>query len=660
MNNLSYSCKIRYKNDNSCNYIDAKSAKLEYAVKDTEVFSIGKLVNVELTNKSGDDFCGVIHFCVSRPVSKAEFFMPGYMYGNNTADMPNHGRKEFPRITTDKSERAESDYWMCRSDRLAEPISVIFDSNRVFGIAASPYWVGTDEDKCAVNLQESENKTFYKFGGFSCHLCKDGTAGVGYTLGYENAPYLFVQSFDVREREELSEKHCFKLKKNETVSFTMRIYDYAAESEIDINKAFIDAYNTYHVSPRSIDMDVKKAVNCLASAIRDYAWLEDENMYTGFVYDTKPFTYNKIGSLTWTNGLAVATPMLCAANRLSDAKMRKQALSFISNVLQNSYNSSSHLLYDAVEDGKWSVRGWWYSGMHSGGHSAYLNGQAVYYILKAYLSEKELNNTVHTDWIDFVKPVIDKFNQVKNTENEYPFSMSENTGAGIEYDSLGGAWCLTATLLYCQITGDMSYFEEAVKSEQHYYDKFVKKMVCYGGPLDTDKAVDNEGILAYVRAAKILHDISGNSVYLEHLRDGLYYEVSFKLAYNTPVFVNPLQSIGWSSCGGSITSVANPHIHPMSSTVIDELIYCVENTGDEYLKSRLGDTIAWGLQTFNTYDKEYGYGYVGWMSERFCFCEGLLAEKYPDGTLASTWFALMPWASASVIEGFVGKCWDNY
>ena len=55
----------------------------------------------------------------------------------------------------------------------------------------------------------------------------------------------------------------------------------------------------------------------------------------------------------------------------------------------------------------------------------------------------------------------------------------------------------------------------------------------------------------------------------------------------------------------------------------------------------------------NTFDKEYDYGKTGWMSERFCFCEGLLTEKWPDGSPASTWFALMPWASASIIEGLV-------
>ena len=179
------------------------------------------------------------------------------------------------------------------------------------------------------------------------------------------------------------------------------------------------------------------------------------------------------------------------------------------------------------------------------------------------------------------------------------------------------------------------------------------KFECYGGPLDTDKAVDSEGILAYVRAVRLLHMLTGEEKYLDHLREGLWYEFSFKLGYNTPVQVRPLSEIGWSSCGGSITSVANPHIHPMSSTVVEEMFYYLSYREDAYVRSRLEDTLGWGLQTFNTYDKEYGYGYTGWMSERFCFCEGLVTEKYPDGMPAGTWFALMPWASASLVEGFM-------
>ena len=91
----------------------------------------------------------------------------------------------------------------------------------------------------------------------------------------------------------------------------------------------------------------------------------------------------------------------------------------------------------------------------------------------------------------------------------------------------------------------------------------------------------------------------------------------------------------------------------MSSTVIGEMKYYLQFRDDQYVKNRMDDTIGWSLQTFNTKDCEYGYGRTGWMSERFCFCEGLVTEKYPDGEPASTWFALMPWASGSIIEGIV-------
>ena len=139
------------------------------------------------------------------------------------------------------------------------------------------------------------------------------------------------------------------------------------------------------------------------------------------------------------------------------------------------------------------------------------------------------------------------------------------------------------------------------------------------------------------------------------LRDVLEYEFTFKFCYNSPIKVPPLSRVGWSSCGGSITSVCNPHIHPMSSSILDELLYYVQKTQDAYVESRLSDTLRWSCQLCNTYDKEYDYGKKGWMSERFCHCEGLLTETYPDGSPASTWFALMPWACGCILEGLSGE-----
>ena len=85
--------------------------------------------------------------------------------------------------------------------------------------------------------------------------------------------------------------------------------------------------------------------------------------------------------------------------------------------------------------------------------------------------------------------------------------------------------------------------------------------------------------------------------------------------------------------------------------------HCPDNASNaearRYIQSRLDDTVKWGCQTYNLFDGQYGYGKKGWMSERFCYSQGLVVEKYPDGRLASTWFALMPWASSSVLEGLL-------
>lgn len=645
MDNYNLICKLRSIDEKNCVYVESKKKNISFNAEKLSSDKIKTVYKITLENKNKNDFTGVIHFKLIASLKDPKFFMPGYMYNRNTADMPSSGRKAFPRIKTDGNTLPESPFFMTRSDRLAEPVSLIYAEKKVLGLSASP---------C---LTDKENGNFINYNGFSCNINDNGFVSAGYTLGYENAPWLFVQTATVLEREPITTKNAFTLKAQNAFSFELTVYDYQAEDERDIYHAIEDVYWRYHESPRKIaGMDCKKAVSLLSSAIRDYAWLPDEHIYSGFVYDRpEGLAYNKIPSITWTNGLSVAVPMLMAANKLNDEKARNQSLTFIKDVITKSYNQSSGFLYESINDGKPTVHGWWYNGMHSGGHSSYLNGQSVYYILKAYINEKENKNVIHSEWLEFTKKIVEKMNTTMNTDFEYPFAMSEKTGAGIEYDSMGGTWFLAASAMYELLSDDKTYINQLLQSEEHYYSYFVKKVECYGGPLDTDKAVDSEGILAYIRAVRILHQLTKKDYLLEHLRDALYYEFTFKLGYNTKITIRPLSEIGWSSCGGSITSTANPHIHPMSNTVVDEMKYYLNFVDDKYIQSRMEDTIGWSLQTFNTKDKEYGYGKSGWMSERYCFCQGLLTEKYPDGELASTWFALMPWASASLIEGLVNQ-----
>lgn len=638
-------CEVRKIEDKAINYYEAEKAGLSLQINDISSDELKTIYRVTIKNTSAKDFEGVIHLKIKANLEDAKFFMPGYMYNRNTAEMPSSGRKAFPRIRKDVWDFAESPFFMTRSDRLAEPVSLMYGNGQVLGVSAAPYIKGREAGE---SVEEST-----QFCGFTCHVDDDGAASVGYTIGYENAPWLFVQTATVLDRKPITAENAFVLASGEEYTFELTVYSYNAQDERDVYRAIEDIYWKYHEEPRRIPgMNPEKALELLSAAVRDYAWLPEERMYSGFVYD-KPegFTYNRIPSIAWTNGMAVAVPMLLAANRMGDAEARAQSLTLIEDVVQNDRNEASGFLYEVKENGKHTVRGWWYTGMHSGGHSSYINGQAVYYLIKAYENEKKKQHCVHENWLTLAGKIVDRMNEVINADYEYPFAMSAKTGVGIEYDSMGGAWFLAASAYYVLASGDSKWLETLRKSEAHYYEEFVKKVECYGGPLDTDKAVDNEGILAYIRAVRILHEMTGEEYLLNHLRDAFYYEFTFKLGYNTPIQVAPLSTIGWSSCGGSITSTANPHIHPMSSSVIEEMGYYLSFCEDSYIRSRMEDTIGWSLQTFNSKDGEYGYGKIGWMSERFCFCEGLLTEQYPDGSPASTWFALMPWASACILEG---------
>ena len=628
---------------------------------------------VMVTITADEDFSGVIKIALKTQAAgkaSARFFLPGFMYGTNRGEAPLVVDSKAPRLRM-KEDFPASPWWMVRSDRLSHPCAMMFLDGRLTGLAASPYYVW--KDGCRQAWEPGLSGEFDQYAGFGCSLEK---GEVWYTLGYENAPWMFVNSHIINPRASL-DGNCFTLKKGKTVTARLLCFDLPAGDERKIHVILKQVYDRYHEPPRRL-CSVSETVSQISSAVAGDAWLPESHSYSGFVFDRGDrFEYRLLPSVTWTNGLSAAVPMLAASYRMRDEKMRRQALDCIVHIVNNSINEDNDLPYLTEQEGIWSNHGWWYDKQHTPGHAAYLVGQCVYFILKAYDLEKK-HGTVHEDWIRFAGRVISRTEQGRNCDGEYPYIYSEKTGAGVEYDSFSGAWCMAAAAFYCFLTGERAYVKDLLVSECWYYETYVRHQECYGGPLDIDKNIDSEGILSYIRAIRYLHEIltdkkpdstpedlkSGNrmsrcAVLLDHLRDALYYEYTFKFCYNSPIKVPPLSSVGWSSCGGSITSVTNPHIHPMSSSVMDEMIYYLRFRDDAYIESRLEDTRLWSCQCHNTYDGEYGYGKKGWMSERFCHSEGLLKERYPDGSPASTWFALMPWACGSILEGLTGDVWDQ-
>jgi len=607
-------------------------------------------INIEISNTGSDVWQGVIRIALTEERSELRFFLPGVIYGTNRGEAPLVVDSKCPRLRK-SGEFPASSWWMVRSDRLSHPCAFLYGEGCLAGLAASPYFVYQDTERN--EWEPGVQGTFDQYTGFGCSL---QSGEVWYTLGYENAPWMFVDSHHYFPRTPLGE-NCFEIKAGETVSFYVYCFEYPAEDERGLHDALKWVYGKYHEEPRRL-CSVQETVRDIATAIARDAWLPERHMYSGFVYDRgDEFEYNPLPSIAWTNGLAAAVPMLTSAIRMKNEEMRQQALDCINHIADNSVNRKNDLPYMAEQDGEWSNRGWWYDRLPVPGHAAYLVGQCVYLILKAYAWEKQEYGTEHKAWLAFAGKILAQTEKSRNTDGEYPYVFSDKTGAGLAYDSFSGAWCMAAAAYYTYLTQEKAYLEDLLRSEKYYHEAYVRHQECYGGPLDIDKNIDSEGILAYIRGVRYLHEITGEAYLLEHLKDALYYEYTFKFCYNSPIKVAPLSTVGWSSCGGSITSVTNPHIHPMSSSVLDEMVYYLSKQEDSYIRSRFKDTLLWSCQCHMTEDKEYGYGRKGWMSERFCHSEGLLKEHYPDGSVASTWFALMPWACGSILEGLTGDAY---
>lgn len=608
-----------------------------------------RILRVSLRNGGAGDWSGVVKIDLCFSSEDPRFYLPGFMYGTNRGEAPLATSAKAPRLRRSPTEFPASPWWLTRSDRLSHPAAMAFTGSRVVGICASPYFVR----KAGQTLpwKPGEQGDFFQYAGFGCDLER---RTVSYTLGYENAPWFFPHSRAKVPRAELDE-NAFSLARGEELTFLMAVFDAPAGDERGVLDALEWVYRAYHQPPRP-GQTPREAARDISQAVFSDAWIPERKAYSGFVFD-KPEGYElrPLPSISWTNGLAAATPMLEAALLLDREDMRAQAIACIDHIVHHSINPRSGLPYSSEDEGGWSNRGWWYDSQPVPGHPAYLVGQAVYLVLKAYDRENREKKTVHTDWLRFARQVLAVTERSRNGDGEYPYILSEKTGAGLCYDSFSGAWCMAAAAYYCRLTGDRTGLVELLRSEEYYHRAFITRLECYGGPLDIDKEIDSEGILAYLRAVRSLHELTGDPLLLDRMYDALRYEFTFKFCYNSPIKVPPLSRLGWSTCGGSITSVSNPHIHPMSSSVIDEMLYFVEKTGNDYVRSRLEDTVLWSCQVSNTCDREFDYGKVGWMSERFAHCQGLLTPEYPDGSLASTWFALMPWACGSILEGLCGE-----
>lgn len=564
--------------------------------------------------------------------------IPGCIFGDNNVAKAEPGH--FPNLTFEHPGNVScSPYWELRADRASHPVSALLFDGGLAAVSVDPY---SDAGFDIATSREG----FLRNGVFSELGDEETPSACGVTLGYRNTPVSFIN----KDQWGIPTGH-----RAVKASATGRIFLRPAASRQDMHAVIQQVYDDYHEAP-SAPLSAEEAARALMNAFLTINWLPEKEHFSNMrcidAYKRHLTAWRTLPEVGWTGGGVIGYPLLLAGQRFDDATAVERAM-YLFEWVAKAHNPESGLLWDVCGKHEGRRVDWWWSGyLVRGVHCAYTNGSGVYYLLKAYTHEKATSGADHREWLDTACKVLDTMVGLQTEEGNFGYTYDTRRPAIIDPEGFAGVWFAPAMALAYRHTQNQRYLDSA-KRGMDYYRRFVRDLNCCGSPMDTWKSPEQEGNLGFIRGAQVLHAITGDDVYLEMLEEGACYEYLWRYGFRARPEYPPLEGSHWNSCGGSITSVSNPHIHPMGVYISSELRYLAEHTAKAYHAARWEDNLHWGINIVSLYPEVSGYGAPGVLTERFCPSDGLTIETFPDGSPSSLWFSYNGWAAAAVLEALV-------
>ena len=560
--------------------------------------------------------------------------LPGFLFGDNNYRLS--GGDHFPhlrdKLPSEEGGEGVFSAWLCRADRLAAPVAMsIGEKNGFVAISAPVYHEDMNDEIIPA--------------GFGAML----PSSVIYSLGYINFPLTFVNKDTFSEpQEEL-------LAAGLTLDFSIDLFMGVNTGRHTAFSVLRQVYDLCHEAPET-GLVVGDCIEALADVLAVDGWNEETGTFVSIAVDGLPFEERrkKVGgrALAWVGGAVVAYPLLLAGCRYGNEEWLNIGATALEKIA-GCWNEKSGLFFDALdENGEPTVNYWWSSISNKDLHSAYTGAQIAYYLLKAGNTIEDSGFEVPELWVENSLRSLDTMLKLQHECGHYGYAYYPDKVGVADWEGFAGAWWIPAMCLAYRRTGQQKYLDSAVKAAEIYYTQ-LQTLELWGTPMDTFKGNDEEGNLGFMRGVRLLHELTGDSVYLNMLGFSVEYEYLWRYCYNTFPLEPPLRDSGWNSSGGSITSVSNPHIHPMAMLVASEIKYLYDISGDPHHLSRLKDGLLWAMNSLEIYPEPAGYGRFGWTGERYCPSDGLLIKKFFDGTIASTELGLNLWATAAMLEGFL-------
>lgn len=569
--------------------------------------------------------------------------IPGNVHGDNNAAHVLPG--QFPCLTAARAAEINcSPLWEFRADRASHPVSILCCDKGAAGISINPY---SDDDDA--------DEGFIRNGVFASLPDKFGVA-----LGYGNDPLTF------------HDKTCFlpaTADLTHSASAGGTIFAFPGRGRLEAHRILRALYEQLRDTPTHSKTH-EQALRALAESFATVNWSPEIAQYTNrkcsVPNDVTLKSWRAIVEIGWTGGSMLAYPFALAEHLLPDLKFPKRPAQILDEICTG-MNEASGFLNDAAlnrftqnRPEGWNastINGWWsgFLPQTRDNHCAYTNAHAAYYLLRTVWVGRQWNAADRAAWMRTALRVLDTTIELQRDDGAFGYIFSSREKKVVDWEGFAGCWLAAALPYAWKLTGDVRYRDAAARALK-YYATFVRDLACWGSPMDTCKSIDSEGNLAFIRAARLMHEFTGHDTYLAMLQDGAHYEYLWRYGFRTRPQCRPLKGSHWNSCGGSITSVSNPHVHPMSVVVTDDLEYLAGVTGDGYHQNRAEDGLAWLMNTMELYPETMGYGRYGVLSERTCPSDGLLSERYSDdGSPASTWWSYNAWAAGSAMEAIAEK-----
>ena len=563
-------------------------------------------------------------------VGDAFHLIPCCIHGSNNADVVRPG--EFP-LLTDKypGVRFCAPEWEFRADRAATPVSMVCAGDCVYAASIDPYADSPD----GANVR--------------CGVFARLPDAFGVTLGYTNRPVSFVnKQIDGQTVGDSTRE----------AKVRGRIYRLPGQGRGGVHAVIRREYalrrDTAHYRN-----SFRQAADGLFDAFVGLNWSAERGEYTNRCCRPRDWLtmrpWRSVTEIGWTGGAVLALPMLMyelltegfTPARYRGAMTARQQFDRICA----RYNPASGMIFDLMTpnaEGS-DVNGWWTGyGLVKDCHCAYNSGTAAYCLLYAVDFMKSRGQAAPAAWLDTAQKVVATACELQREDGAFGYTYATDRRAVTDWEGFAGCWFAAAAALLARLTGEARWREAAVRALRHYA-KDVAALNCWGTPMDTWKAVDQEGNLAFVRTCAILCADAPDEELLGFFRLGAEYEYLWRFGYRTRPDHAPIRE-GWTACGGSVTSVSNPHIHPMGALINSDLYALADLTGDDYHRARAEDGTAWLMQTLELYPEKTGYGRYGVLSERWCPSDGLLTERYSDGGMYSSWFSYNLWAAANALQ----------